>query len=140
MNERFQVAARRRGAPPRREDACRVGALRRIAAARLGRYGLAVMVDDVMLVVSELVTNAVLHSGSQEIVVRIGVGDGFLHIVVADGMPGAATRGQSGSDSESGRGLALVEAVAHSHGGGWGSADDGRATWCTLALPAGVQP
>src|SRR4051794_16799434 len=40
LNERFRVAPLRGDAQPRAEDACRVGIMRRIAAARLRYRGL----------------------------------------------------------------------------------------------------
>ncbi|WP_371666785.1 ATP-binding protein [Streptomyces sp. NBC_00289] len=137
MNERFQAAPRREGAPPRAEDACQVGVMRRIAAARLRYCGLTAMMDDVMVVVSELLTNALLHSGSQDIGLSITLRDRFLRIAVTDGQPGAAATRRRGSNySESGRGLHLVQAIAAMHGGRWGTEGAGATTWCTLAISA----
>ncbi|MFJ1974081.1 ATP-binding protein [Streptomyces sp. NPDC087903] len=140
MNEHFQVAARREGTPPRVEEACRVGVMRRIAAARLRYCGLTAMTDDVMVVVSELLTNAVLHSGSQDIGLSITLPNGFLRIAVTDGRPGAATRRCGSNHNESGRGLHLVQAIAEMNGGRWGTEDAGATTWCTLAISAPERP
>ncbi|MFE1856270.1 ATP-binding protein [Streptomyces sp. NPDC059489] len=110
--------------------------MRRIAAARLRYCGLEALIGDLMIIVSELLTNAVLHSGSQEISLSLALRDGFLRVTVTDGMPGAATQKHVGEKAESGRGLMLVKALAEENGGSWGTADDGAQTWCTLAVPA----
>ncbi|WP_371666422.1 ATP-binding protein [Streptomyces sp. NBC_00289] len=114
--------------------------MRRIAAARLRYCGLASMTDDVMIIVSELLTNAVLHSGSQDISLVITVQGGFLRVTVTDGMPGTATRRQGGTHSESGRGLHLVQAIAEVNNGTWGTDNAGATTWCTLAVSAQERP
>ncbi|WP_328736573.1 ATP-binding protein [Streptomyces bobili] len=135
MNERIAVQPHRGNEPPRREDACRVGILRRIAAARLRHCGLEALTDEVSMIVSELLTNAVLHSGTTEIALSLRVRDGFLHVIVTDGMPGGAKLKCVSDDSESGRGLALIEALVTEHGGRWGTNNDGAETWCSLELP-----
>ncbi|WP_370517746.1 ATP-binding protein [Streptomyces acidiscabies] len=135
----MQVAPRVGDHSPRSQDASRVGVMRRIAAARLRYCGLDVLIDEVMLIVSELLTNAVLHSGSREITLSLRLADGVLHIAVTDGIPGHARRRNVDDDAESGRGLALVEAVVEENGGEWGTRDVGAETWCSLVVP-GEQP
>jgi anti-sigma regulatory factor (Ser/Thr protein kinase) len=110
--------------------------MRRIAAARLRYCGLEALTGDVMLIVSELLTNAVVHSGTGEISLNLAVRDGFLHVTVIDGVPGSARRKDVANNAESGRGLALVEAVAKENGGTWGTSAGGAETWCSLAVPA----
>ncbi|MER6031869.1 ATP-binding protein [Streptomyces sp. NPDC001851] len=132
MDERFPVAPRRQGEPPRPEDAARVGIMRRIATARLRYCGLGAMTDDVLVILSELVTNAVLHSGTTEIGLTVTLADGFLRIKVHDGMEGSAQPVQANDNAESGRGLALVEAMVQANGGQWGVSDDGATVWCRL--------
>ncbi|MEU9014656.1 ATP-binding protein [Streptomyces sp. NPDC048479] len=136
MGLTFAVAPRRGDAPPRAADACRVGNMRRIAAARLRYCGLEAMTDDVMLIVSELLTNAILHSRTTEISLSMTIRDGFLRITIVDGMPGGATPKHANANAESGRGLALVEAVVKENGGNWGTCNAGAGTWCMLAVPA----
>ncbi|MER5222879.1 ATP-binding protein [Streptomyces flaveus] len=135
MNERFKVAPRYGAAPPRPEDACRVGMMRRIAAARLRYCGLEAMTGEVMSIVSELLTNALLHSGTTEISLSISVKDGTLRIAVRDGMPGSAEPKAADDNAESGRGLMLVEAMVRESGGTWGTSDAGDTTWCCLPVP-----
>ncbi|WP_245962273.1 ATP-binding protein [Streptomyces ardesiacus] len=138
MSEHFKVSRAVGELLPRREDACRVGIMRRIAAARLRHCGLESMTDDVMLIVSELLTNALKHSGTTEISLRIAVEEETLSIRVRDGMPGASTAQRPQDMAESGRGLLLVEAITAQCGGAWGTADAGATTWCRLALPEAV--
>lgn len=140
MSERFKVSARGGGLPPRREDACRVGIMRRIAAARLRYCGLDSMLDDVMLIVSELLTNAIQHSGATEISLSITLEEGgFLRVRVRDGMPGACTAQHPADTEESGRGLLLVDALTKSRGGDWGTDAAGAETWCLLAVPEATE-
>uniref|UniRef100_A0AAU1IDF8 ATP-binding protein n=1 Tax=Streptomyces sp. NBC_00180 TaxID=2903632 RepID=A0AAU1IDF8_9ACTN len=96
------------------------------------------LMDVVMLIVTELLTNALLHSGSTEISLRISVEDGCLRIAVRDGMPGSAEPRAATDTAESGRGLMIVEALAAEHSGTWGT--DGTETWCCLALLGGEEP
>lgn len=135
LNERFRVTPRHDNEPPAAQDTCRVGILRRIAAARLRYCGLEALHDDVMLIVSELLTNAVLHSGTKQISLKITFEDGALRIAVGDGMPGCAEPKPTDDAAESGRGLALVHALAEENGGTWGTSDDGATTWCRLNVP-----
>lgn len=135
VNECLTVAPRREGASPRTEDACRVGIMRRIAAARLRYWGLQALTDDVMLIVSELLTNALLHSGTSDIRLNLTAKEGFLRIAVSDGVPSRIAPGPAGQEAESGRGLILVAALAQHHGGTFGTSNQGATAWCTLALP-----
>ncbi|MCP9957428.1 MULTISPECIES: ATP-binding protein [Streptomyces] len=110
----------------------RVGHMRRITAAYLRHRGCAALTDDAVLVVSELVTNAVQH-GKGEVGLRISASAGELCIEVSDGSTTPARLRSAGEDAEDGRGLLLVAALART----WGVSDDGTTTWCTLALPDG---
>ncbi|MFE9881964.1 ATP-binding protein [Streptomyces sp. NPDC005784] len=132
----FEVASRRGGTPPREKDMRRVGAIRRIVAARLRYCGLEAMMYDVTLIVSELLTNALLHSGTTEISLTIAVRDGCLQITVRDGMAGCAEPGEAEEGAESGRGLVLVDHLVEENGGAWGTSDAGAVTWCRLTVPA----
>ncbi|MFJ8143091.1 ATP-binding protein [Streptomyces sp. NPDC096013] len=135
LNERFRVTPRHGDGPPRAEDACRVGTMRRIAAARLRYCGLEALHDDVMLILSELLTNALLHSGTAQISLDITVENQSLRIAVGDGMPGCAEVKSADDDAESGRGLALVKNLVQENGGDWGTSDAGATTWCRLNVP-----
>ncbi|MFI1419927.1 ATP-binding protein [Streptomyces sp. NPDC020731] len=140
MTVSFAVTPRPRGARPPAGDAARVGAMRRIIAARLRYWGLEAMNSDVTLIVSELLTNALLHSGTTEISLTVTMEDGFLLIAVRDGMPGSAAPKTPDDKDECGRGLQLVQALVEESGGAWGTGDNGAETWCSLAVPAGAVP
>jgi GAF domain-containing protein len=82
---------------------------------------------DVELVVAELVSNAVLHGGDP-VEVRVFEVDDGLRVEVADGGPGMPAAGRSGPDAMTGRGLALVAALAAE----WGVeplATGGKVVW-----------
>jgi anti-sigma regulatory factor (Ser/Thr protein kinase) len=83
------------------------------------------------LVTSELVTNAVVHTGTKiDLTLRL-VG-ASLHIAVRDGGPGRPRITDIDESSESGRGLLLVDALASS----WGTffPDDGKVVWATVRV------
>lgn len=135
MDAQFTISSRSGDAPPGAQDTCRVGIMRRIAAARLRCCGLQALTDDVMLIVSELLTNALLHSGTSEIRLRLTVEEDFLCIAVSDGVPSGIAPVPADEKAESGRGLILVAALAQDQGGAFGISDRGAMAWCTLALP-----
>lgn len=136
MHVSFAIAHRSLGTPPSPRDGARVGAMRRIAAARLRYCGLDALRDDVCLIVSELLTNAILHSGAVTVSLVMAVRDGALYLSVEDGMRGSVPApSRYDLDAESGRGLALVGSVVQENGGSWGA--EAGAVWCRLALPVG---
>ncbi|MFD6435871.1 ATP-binding protein [Streptomyces venezuelae] len=114
---------------PRHEGAW-VGRCRRISAARLHLWGLpAALVNDVLLVVSELATNALRYGtvlGFRLIVTTEKVG-----VVVTDGSVRMPRVRQASADEETGRGMLLVQTFADA----WGVRPDGMATWCTFTIP-----
>ncbi|WP_269664857.1 ATP-binding SpoIIE family protein phosphatase [Streptacidiphilus rugosus] len=85
--------------------------------------------DQVTLLASELVTNAVRHACGP-IRLRLRVADGELGLEVTDGSPVPPRARRARSDEGSGRGLRLVDALATS----WGSRanQDGKTVWLTL--------
>jgi len=97
-------------------------------------------VTDAALVVSELVTNAVRHAGTD---MRLGLElrDGTLTVRVHDHGPGLPRLIPPAERGFGGQGLAIVEQLAQA----WGVAveeDGGKAVWCRLgpraAVPAGA--
>ncbi|WP_431990401.1 ATP-binding protein [Streptomyces albogriseolus] len=107
---------------------------RKLAAVRLRYCGLEALVDDVTLIVSELVTNAIQHSGGKQITMTMTVRDGFLRLAVHDGTPGRPVARKASDDAERGRGLFLVGILAAARGGTWGTDHDGATIWCALAV------
>ena len=92
------------------------------------------MVDSVCLVVSELVTNAVLHAGTScELTVSgpESVAADVVRIEVTDGDPTAPLAKRYDVDAASGRGLQLVEALSDRFG--TQHQGDGKAVWCEVA-------
>lgn len=84
--------------------------------------------DDVVLVVSELVTNAILHANSGPDL-SMTWSDGNLRIEVVDNSSTPPHRQEASIEATSGRGVKLVEALATS----WGSQPepaDGKIVWC----------
>ena len=99
-----------------------VATVRRRAHALLADWGLAAdTLEDALLVVSELITNAVLHA-LPPAVLRLRwsetKGCGTLHIAVTDGGP--VPRGPGSAEEtepdEHGRGLCIVTALSARHG------------------------
>ncbi|MFB7597273.1 ATP-binding protein [Streptomyces sp. NPDC056160] len=137
MNLAFTVTPRAPGMPPSAEDSRWVGAMRRVLAARLRYCGLEDLIGDVTLAVSELVTNAILHSGGTSVGLTMTVGDGSVYVAVSDGMPGRGRVRTATDDEESGRGLLLLAALMREHGGAWGQSPVGDVTWCRFVVPTG---
>ncbi|AJE80512.1 ATP-binding region ATPase domain protein [Streptomyces albus] len=110
--------------------------VRRIIAANMERWAFPPpLAEDVQLVVSELLTNAVIHSGADEVTLTLRFIDGFLRIDVRDGVLKPEPRLRSPSpDAENGRGLFLVQTIAGYRQGAWGVSEDGTTTWCELAV------
>ncbi|MEU5094670.1 SpoIIE family protein phosphatase [Streptomyces sp. NPDC020996] len=93
-------------------------------AARAGRPGTGYLterlVEDVLVVVSELVTNAVVHAGTEvEVVCRAEEATGAVVVEVSDRHPSRAPRDpvtEPAHETEYGRGLHLVATLAESWG------------------------
>lgn len=98
----------------------------RACAAEHGMTG-----DDVSLVVSELVTNAVRY-GAPPIELEIDTCDHCITVVVADSAPERPVTREAAVDDEGGRGLLLVDALACDSGVRSGAA--GKAVWAELPL------
>lgn len=86
------------------------------------------------LIVSELVTNAVLHAPeSPTITLELSMIDDALRVVVSDRNPEEPHRPQPDPGlAESGRGVRLVEALSNR----WGTeanGPDGKTVWCELS-------
>ncbi|MDI3408910.1 ATP-binding protein [Streptomyces cavernicola] len=106
--------------------------MRQKAAENLRSWGLSTLVDDVSLVVSELVTNAVLHGGGHPVGFSVKYSAQDLRIEVTDGNPVPAQVRSAELTEENGRGLFLVAALADS----FGVSPDGTMTWCAFSIAA----
>ena len=94
------------------------------------------VVDDAVLLTSELVTNAVVHAGTP-VQVTCRLADGAVEVVVSDGHPGrlvpeAPERDAVPSERTGGRGLLLPAALASAWGVAYGRSS--KAVWFRLAL------
>lgn len=94
------------------------------------------LVDDAVLLTSELVTNAVVHAGTP-VQVTCRLAGGAVEVVVSDGLPGrlvpeAPEREAVPSERTGGRGLLLPAALASAWGVAYGRAS--KAVWFRLAL------
>ncbi|MFJ5222345.1 ATP-binding protein [Streptomyces sp. NPDC088400] len=137
MSSTFQIKKLLPGEPPPPEDCEQVGVMRQRTRERLSASGLAHMADEAVLVVSEMVTNAIVHSGGQRITVALSRRGNFLRIEVRDGVPSNHALPQAPGDAdEHGRGLVLVKLIAEEQRGTWGVDDSGATTWCELSLAA----
>lgn len=91
------------------------------------------VLDDALLLISELVTNSVLHGGPP-IVLAIDCDGRGLHVRVRDGAPNPPVARSAGADAEDGRGMSLVDLLSDT----WGVepvADDhgvGKEVWFEL--------
>ncbi|MFF0222826.1 ATP-binding protein [Streptomyces sp. NPDC004629] len=112
-------------------DKAQVGRMRRITAAHLRLWHVSEpTVENVVLAVSELVTNAIRY-GRGDAGLKILYADDDVRVEVSDGNPEPALTNAQPDDT-SGRGLFLVAVLARD----WGVSDDGEMTWCIFNAPA----
>ncbi|WUU18641.1 ATP-binding protein [Streptomyces sp. NBC_00663] len=110
-----------------------VGALRRIMRLHLGIWGLHHIIDEAQLCMSELVSNVITHVGvGTPTTLAVSMNGTHLRIEIHDPDTRALpTLVGADAGSETGRGMALVDAVADR----WGVVlrADRKVTWCELA-------
>jgi anti-sigma regulatory factor (Ser/Thr protein kinase) len=113
-----------------------VPGLRAATVEALREWGLTELVTDVSLVASELLANAVRHAPGTEVGYRVGRLGRAVLVEVRDGVPEAPAARTRDDDSEHGRGLVLVEAVAADWS--WTAHADGTKTvWAVVGDAAG---
>ncbi|MFF9646181.1 ATP-binding protein [Kitasatospora aureofaciens] len=92
-----------------------VRSVRRAVKAILGYWGIAHLADDAELLTTELLTNAIRHTGGEQSVrVTIAAGQRWLSIDVRDCSASAPRPHRPTACEESGRGLLLIERIAGS--------------------------
>ena len=103
------------------------GHMRRILRMFLTRWRLDRLADSASLALTELVANVVRHVPGRRCTVLILREPHGLRVEVADRVPGTLVAKAADPLAESGRGLALVEAVTDR----WGCAEsaDGKTVW-----------
>ncbi|MDQ1044586.1 hypothetical protein QFZ76_002822 [Streptomyces sp. V4I2] len=107
---------------------------RRLARARLTHWSVGEdTCDSAALVVSELVTNAIMHTASRRVVCELHEGDDLVRIAVRDEgcAPGEPHPSPQRPEEEHGRGLLLVDALCHS----WGAHEHGPGLLVWAELP-----
>jgi anti-sigma regulatory factor (Ser/Thr protein kinase) len=97
------------------------------------------LVQGLLLIVSELVTNAVKHAAllSREIAVEVSVGAGWMRVAVEDNHPYRPKALEADQGRTGGRGLLLVKAITLEAGGVCGvehTASGGKVVWAALPL------
>jgi anti-sigma regulatory factor (Ser/Thr protein kinase) len=114
--------------PPEPASATRA---RQLARERLRVVCSPEALETVALLVTELVTNAILHAGTAlQLVIEIRTH--HIRVCVEDSSPRAPEVRHYDTDAVTGRGLALVEQLATS----WGvdNTPTGKAVWCEIAI------
>jgi anti-sigma regulatory factor (Ser/Thr protein kinase) len=144
----------RRPPPLARADTIRLAAVptavscaRAFVRRALRHWQLPAVHDNAELITSELVTNAVLATGTADpnptyamlanvsvLVLRLSVVGSCLRIEVWDNSPKLPERQVRSEDSEGGRGLLLVEALSFRHGAIPAPDGIGKVVWADLAL------
>ncbi|MET8680077.1 ATP-binding protein [Streptomyces sp. NPDC004647] len=131
-----------------RPDPAEVGRARRWARSRLAGAGIGTdepLAETLILLISELVTNAVVHTGCPA-VLRMwlpGIGApraaaGTVRVEVADSSGRAPRPRHAQGDDTGGRGLELVDGLADRWG--WDAEGAGKSIWCEIdrGRPLGV--
>jgi anti-sigma regulatory factor (Ser/Thr protein kinase) len=108
-------------------------AARAFASEVVSMWGLPMLADEVRLVTSELVTNAVLHSRTK-LTLRVTRDDprGVLRIAVRDGNPAHPRRRHYSDLATTGRGLAMVHKTSQAFG--VEPLPDGKQVWVELRI------
>ncbi|GAA1250506.1 ATP-binding protein [Kitasatospora nipponensis] len=100
--------------------------------------------DGLLLIVSELVTNAVTHAAalSPQVTTEVLIRGGQVRIAVEDGHPYRPKAVHSDEEQTGGRGLMLVKSIALEAGGACDverTGDGGKVIWASLPLPRSVE-
>ncbi|MDQ0907418.1 serine/threonine-protein kinase RsbW [Streptomyces canus] len=135
MNPQAQLLHARTALYPR--DRRSVAVARDLTRITLTDWGVTERSDDVLLCVSELATNALLHGVTPNRCFRLDLvhlADGVLRVEVHDSGSGEIRIPDATPESEHGRGLLLVAALADD----WGvrERDSGKVVWCDFAIRA----
>jgi anti-sigma regulatory factor (Ser/Thr protein kinase) len=116
-------------------DPAAPGRVRRSLSAFLTATNLAQLTDDVLLLATELVTNAVRHARGP-IDVRVHVQDGMLRLEVADAtVEHGPQRRRAGAHDDGGRGIELVERLSSRWG--WDVIGPTKVVWLELPTRLG---
>ena len=103
------------------------GLARHFVADLLARWDYGHLIPDVVLMTSEIATNAVIHAGEPFSVGVEDLGNG-VRVTVDDPVPALPTRRQATPVDSSGRGLQIVDALASASGASR-NVGDGKSVW-----------
>lgn len=120
-----------------RNGAWAPAAVREFVAGVVRQWACEQVAEDACLLANELVTNAVLHAGT-DVVVRMSLDEGVLFLEVEDGSLDMPEPLPLTPDSDRGRGLFLIEALSDS----WGAerSPRGKVVWFNLTVREAVAP
>ncbi|MFF3765797.1 ATP-binding protein [Streptomyces sp. NPDC001922] len=123
-----------------RPDPAEVGRARRWARSRLARSGIRPdepLAETLILLISELVTNAVVHTGCPAVLRMLlpdadaaDPGAETVRVEVADRSARAPMPRHADGDDTNGRGLELVDGLADRWG--WEPEGAGKSIWCEI--------
>jgi anti-sigma regulatory factor (Ser/Thr protein kinase) len=108
------------------------GQARRVVADCADRLGLAEVGDDLVLLVSEMVTNAVRH-GTPPVLLEVASDEDTVIVAVGDGSAQPPLPRAADLDAEGGRGMALLDLLAARHG--VRSDPPGKTVWAAVRRP-----
>ncbi|MEV6210037.1 ATP-binding protein [Kitasatospora sp. NPDC051914] len=113
----------------------------RLLAQGMGGERYQELIDDLLLIVSELVSNAVNHAAvvSPRLTTELAIGEGWVRIAVEDLHPYRPKALESDLGNLGGRGLLLVKSVTLQAGGTCDverTEGGGKVIWASLPLPA----
>lgn len=120
-------------------DPAEVSRARKWARSRIGGWGIASddpVAEVLVLIISELVTNAVVHTGCSAVLrmfcsATVSAGDGYLvRVEVADASETPPRPRHARGADTGGRGLALIDHLADRWG--WQQEERGKRVWCEL--------
>jgi PAS domain S-box-containing protein len=103
---------------------------RRLVGGALAATPYEPLSETVQLLVSELVTNAVLHAGTDISLTLLDQPDGGVRVEVGDGNPALPAGRSYDPDASTGRGLGLVAMLSIDHGAE--RRDAGKVVWCLV--------
>jgi anti-sigma regulatory factor (Ser/Thr protein kinase) len=118
--------------PPEPRSATRA---RQLTREQLAAFCPEEAIEIAALLVTELVSNAVLHART-DIVLMVDVAPGRVILRVRDGSDVTPVQRGYGMEAATGRGIALVEQLASA----WGvdRCEDGKEVWCRIDFPVGA--